>query len=126
MPRVANPPSQVEFCTTIILPPFRCYQSPGERSEQAPPGHDIGLPDKPPPSILSYRVTARFTRYPGCLKCGVAIEGNSRASPHFSQAFYCGTTMPHVACVALDLGAQRTTSTLPRPNLRAPCHHAPL
>ena len=34
--------------------------------------------------------------------------------------------MPRVAFVALDLGAQHTTSMLPRPNLRAPCHHAPL
>ena len=47
-------------------------------------------------------------------------------SQHFSQAFYCGTAMPRVDCVALGLGAQRTASTLPRPNLRAPCHRAPL
>ena len=44
-------------------------------------------------------------------------------NPHFSQAFYCGTTMPRVACVALDLGAQRTASTLPRPIL--PCALSP-
>ena len=29
--------------------------------------------------------------------------------------------MPRVDCVALDLGAQRNASTLPRPNLLAPC-----
>ena len=48
------------------------------------------------------------------------------ANPDFSQAFYGGTTTPRVACVTLDLGVQRTASTLPHPNLRAPCHHAPL
>ena len=34
--------------------------------------------------------------------------------------------MPRVDGVALGLGAQRTASTVPRPNRRAPCHHAPL
>ena len=55
----------------------------------------------------------------------IAILGQP-PSLHFSQAFYCGTTMPRVACVVLDLGAQHTASMLPRPNLRAPCHHTPL
>ena len=31
-----------------------------------------------------------------------------------------------VACVALNLGGKHTASMLPRPNLRAPCHHPPL
>ena len=34
--------------------------------------------------------------------------------------------MPRIDCVALNLGAQRTASTLTRPNLRAPGHYAPL
>ena len=52
------------------------------------------------------------------LEWGIASEGNSRASPHFSQAFYCGTTMPRVACVALDMGAQRTAkyASAPKPS----------
>ena len=37
-----------------------------------------------------------------------AIDNTIDASPHFSQVFYCGTAMPRVDCVALDLGAQRT------------------
>ena len=28
--------------------------------------------------------------------------------PDFSQAFYCGATMPRIDCVALGLDAQRT------------------
>ena len=58
---------------------------------------------------------------------GLAVGiGEEAASPDFSQGFYCGTAMPCIDCVALDLGAQRTASTLPRLNLRAPCHYTPL
>ena len=58
--------------------------------------------------------------------CGVTIFSDGMTSPHFSPAFYCGTALLRIDCVALDLGAQRTASTLARPNLRAPCHYAPL
>ena len=39
-------------------------------------------------------------------------------SPNFSPAFYCGTAMPRIDCVALDLGAQRIASTLAHPRYK--------
>ena len=48
------------------------------------------------------------------------------ASPHFSQAFYCGGGSGHVYCVALRQAPRRTVEYVCRALGRAPCIHARL